>query len=296
MNQLRLTLFLSLLLLSRFAPAADCDGVVKDFSAKSQAILRDIRAKNGFIHSAWAQLADPPADVSIHATPWLERPEDAGASVVHLSRESAQWSCQGSACKIEVNCTLWPKTSVDAQKVVSLHERAGVHHLNDHHYDGSLRYWLLSLPETDHILTAGEKRSIEKELQVAGGITGVGGGGDTGGVTPQVILLRQDLLRLKGVTDPSERATLFKRLQQDFSIRTEVHRLRDGTVLESYSNAPLGRGVDVNRIAACTHFLQISHSEQMDFFNRLTRNDLNVQKVIPDFEALVSYCKKAVGQ
>lgn len=286
-------------LLSTQAMAANCNGVVDDFSQKSQEIVRDIRAKNGFVNSTWSKMAEPPTDVSIEASAWLERPETPESSEIHLSRESAEWSCRSpnsSKCKIQVNCTLWPKTSADAKKVVALHERAGTHHLDDGHYQNSLRLWVLSLPETEHFLTPDEKQSIQKEVQMAGGITGVGGGGDTAGVVPQIILIKQDLNKLKGVAEPSERARLFARLHQDFSIRTEVRRAQDGSLLETFSNAPVDRARDVRLVTSCLQLLDKPRSDQQAIFVGMTKNDDSMLQRVPTVEALISLCKKAVGQ
>lgn len=273
-----------------------CSGVVEDFQQRSFEITRDLMAKgyDSFDGVSLSALSALRSRVSVEAHGYFERPE-ATVPMLHTARSTAQWSCDKSSCKIQVNCDLWRRSSTAARKIISFHEHSGPAGLNDHHYQNSTRLWLLSLPEADEILTPEERSVIAKGVRFAGGITAVGGGGDTGGVSPKVALLKMDLMKLKGVAEINRRRAAFENLLLDFDIKNEIRRGPGGSELESYSETTVARADDLNRFNVCNEFLHQSRALQVNAYHALIKRDVKMQQTFPAFSDILVYCRKAVG-
>jgi|GEM_PF-3623585 len=297
---MRLTglLFLSAFYTSAVLAAPACDGVVDDFLEKSQAISQELKAKgyHSFDGISVSVFEETASSTNIEATGWFERAEPTIPTLLHTARSTAQWSCHARACKIQVNCDLWNKSSPDARKVIGMHERSGPARVNDHNYQNTTRMWLLSLPETDHILNPSEKAKIRDGIRLAGGITAVGGGGDTVGVSAKVALLKMDLLKMKGLPESAARQKAFDNLQADFEIKNEIRRGPEGHELESFSESPSSRADDLNRFNICNDFLHYPLAEKQVIYRGLVARDTKMQKLFPEFSNLVSYCRQATGE
>lgn len=106
----------------------------------------------------------------------------------HNGRISGHWDADG---RISVYRTWW-KRFHDQHSVLALHEYLGVEGYNDDQYWISVSMWFLTLPETQTNLSAEIRANIAqwitknanvriaKGTQMAGGVVGVGGGGESG--------------------------------------------------------------------------------------------------------------------
>lgn len=131
-------------------------------------------------------------------------------------RLSAHWQNQGGAVSILVNPVWWNKFP-DQQSVLALHEYLGTSGFIDDQYWISVSMWFLSQPEAQRLLDGNIKNQIAdwisknansrlpKGVQLAGGVVGVGGGGEGGSLFAKMHTLRNCLKELAGRQSSIER-------------------------------------------------------------------------------------------
>ena len=156
---------------------------------------------------------------------------------VVMERNFAEWLMTASGWTVRLSKSMWPKTTDEAKEVVTLHEICGPLHCHDDHFFPTVGLWLLSLPETRSILRPDEIKGIEDRIRVeleigareakpkpvAGGVVGIGGGGDPFGATSKMRMSYLSLLRIQQ-SSPDERANAVQGLYGSFYTKTEILR------------------------------------------------------------------------
>jgi hypothetical protein len=131
-------------------------------------------------------------------------------------RLSAHWENQNGTVTVSVNPVWWKKFP-DQQAVLAWHEYLGALGLIDDQYWISVSAWLLSLPEAQRVLDQHAKSQIAawiasnanaklpKGTRMAGGVIGIGGGGEGGTLYVKMNGLRRCLRELGGPQSAEER-------------------------------------------------------------------------------------------
>jgi hypothetical protein len=121
-------------------------------------------------------------------------------------RSSAYWVREKTGPKMFISRDFWPLTPKSVAPFIALHEVLGALGYADTDYNISAAMWLLSAREAD-VLNDDEKETIVEYVASrsgAGGIIGVGGGGDMGGPWLKISTLKvqlQDIAKMNSATE-----------------------------------------------------------------------------------------------
>ncbi|MGZ3695787.1 MAG: hypothetical protein ACXWQO_16930 [Bdellovibrionota bacterium] len=130
-------------------------------------------------------------------------------------RMSARWEMVNGVGTISVNAAWWEKFS-EQQSILALHEYLGAYGLVDDEYFISTSMWFLSLSDTQKLLTKTKKETIEawikanadltllRGTRLAGGVVGVGGGGEGASLFVRMNGLERALRALKDTHSSEE--------------------------------------------------------------------------------------------
>ena len=167
-----------------------------------------------------ADLIDQARTVPVTPVNELHRVQMAGDN--EMDRSSAQWS-RSNGDSIKLNQKMWVTTSAEAQKVLALHENLGAAGYNDDDYLMSTGMWVLTRPEIAHLNDTEKNGVVERITASAGGITGVGGGGDVFGASVKMRMLLSSLDRVSK-SSGEDRADSVNFFYSVFYMGMEIHR------------------------------------------------------------------------
>ena len=146
--------------------------------------------------------------------------ETTGHKVIDLNDDSAsagRASARWDGKKILVDQEMW-KFRPGQHAVLALHEYLGFMRFDDHQYWLSMELWFLSQPETRGVLMASELQTLENRIaqltgtRLAGGVVGVGGGGESGTLFARMNLIQNALKKDQRGQSKAQRSALISEI------------------------------------------------------------------------------------
>ena len=145
-----------------------------------------------------------------------------------MTRDSAEWHRTSHGADISINDEMWPSTGSGLKPALALHEYLGALGYTDDIYSCSTSLWVLTHDDALKTLRPAEIKKIEAIAQgackLAGGSTGVSGGGDSWGVYMKISIIRFNLKRMTPVETEKDRFFDFDHIQGQIFVDQEIHR------------------------------------------------------------------------
>ncbi|RZA08668.1 MAG: hypothetical protein EOP11_04170 [Proteobacteria bacterium] len=137
-------------------------------------------------------------------------------------RATARWEVDANGASISVACAYWGQ--LPSKDVLSLHEFFGALGYPDQDYRVSVSFWLLAHPVVQARFTEAQKekivdfvRTLGGRQQFAGGVVGVGGGGEGMSVLYRIRRLERELDQLNAARTEEERQAALRDIEVAFS-------------------------------------------------------------------------------
>lgn len=179
---------------------ADSDQVAASFRTAS-ANIPALLLKRGYRSIGKVDLQSlvrQSADVSVVVVDSVELVQVSVGSIPAI-RSSAQWSGKNEKqdASIEVDRDAWLKTKSPIRDVLGLHEQLGISGVSDHDYSVSIGLWILSKDSSNSVFSKSERQAIFDDVaRSSGGVVGVGGGGDDGGIESKMRFVANEIAKV----------------------------------------------------------------------------------------------------